>query len=234
MKQERINVRDIIHAQKQAAKSVHNSQKFSDFEKRMLMRKSTVKSQVVDAEQPANLPENDLDDLGLEALDDVADDFTVTENKDLQDCCRLKVLDVDVEPLQINNITDKHGVLSNKIEEFMSQYGTAVVPLSAIGITSTLSSLERFDILEVDGVCYAMNRKPRENYLSIYKRQILDALEAGKTFCDSLLIKINCGIEEVITLNLSQIEWSYVCTWFSNYNAAVTVRNHDVVLTVGS
>ena len=65
MKKERINVRDIIHAQKQAAKSVHNSQKFSDFEKRMLMRKSTVKSQVVDAEQPANLPENDLDDLGL-------------------------------------------------------------------------------------------------------------------------------------------------------------------------
>ena len=200
MKQERINVRDIIHAQKQAAKSVHNSQKFSDFEKRMLMRKSTVKSQVVDAEQSANLPENDL----------------------------------DVEPLQINNITDKYGVLSNKIEEFMSQYGTAVVPLSAIGITSSLSSLERFDMLEVDGVCYAMNRKPRENYLSVYKRQILDALEAGKTFCDSLLIKINCGIEEVITLNLSQIEWSYVCTWFSNYNAAVTVRNHDVVLTVGS
>ena len=126
----------------------------------MLIRKSTVKSQVVDAEQPANLPENDLDDLGLEALDDVADDFTATENKDLQDCCRLKVLDVNVEPLQINNITDKYGVLSNKIEEFMSQYGTAVVPLSAIGITSSLSSLERFDMLEVDGVCYAMNRKP--------------------------------------------------------------------------
>lgn len=234
MKQERINVRDIIHAQKQTSKSVHDSQKLSDFEKRMLMRESTVKPLVVDTEQPANLSVNDLDDLGLEALDDVAEDFTTTENKDLQDCCKLKVLDVDVEPLQINNITDKHGVLSNKIEEFMSRYDTAVVPLSAIGVTSTLSSLERFDILEVDGVCYAMNRKPRENHLSIYKRQILDALEAGKIFCDSLLIKINCGIEEVTTLNLSQIEWSYICAWFSNYNATVTVRNHDVVLTVGS
>lgn len=235
MTQERVNIHNILQAQETLPRQQMDSTTMSKFEEKIL----NIKHIEVDAKATANTPlmvdntgsppilqnEIDLDDLGLDSFEESA--ISVADGE------VLGVEEVDAEAIQIGNISDKFGKLSDKIDSIAVVNNLAVVSLRDAGILAQVSSLMRHDIVDVCGVRYAMKREPRESILEIYKNQICESLSLGLSYEESLIMKITNGSKTMTTLKLSRIEWSYLCKWFSNYNARVTVRSGDVFLTVG-
>lgn len=130
----------------------------------------------------------------------------------------------------IDEIKDTYGKLSERVAETMQRLQMDVVPFSAIDIMPQVTELKEHYITEIDGMKYASNTKVDTDKVSKYKDAIYDSISSGMPYRKSLYIEKD-GIK---TLILSELEWSFLCSIFNNYNPRLVItKDHDFVLCVG-
>ena len=130
----------------------------------------------------------------------------------------------------IDEIKDTYGKLSERVAETMQRLQMDVVPFSAIDIMPQVTELKEHYITEIDGMKYASNTKVDTDKVSKYKVAIYDSISSGMPYRKSLYVEKD-GIK---TLILSELEWSFLCSIFNNYNPRLVItKDHDFVLCVG-
>ena len=130
----------------------------------------------------------------------------------------------------IDEIKDTYGKLSERVAETMQRLQMDVVPFSAIDIMPQVTELKEHYITEIDGMKYASNTKVDTDKVSKYKDAIYDSISSGMPYRKSLYVEKD-GIK---TLILSELEWSFLCSIFNNYNPRLVItKDHDFVLCVG-
>lgn len=130
----------------------------------------------------------------------------------------------------IDEIKDTYGKLSERVAETMQRLQMDVVPFSAIDIMPQVTELKEHYITEIDGMKYASNTKVDTDKVSKYRDAIYDSISSGMPYRKSLYVEKD-GIK---TLILSELEWSFLCSIFNNYNPRLVItKDHDFVLCVG-
>lgn len=134
----------------------------------------------------------------------------------------------------IPSITDTQGYLSQKVQAAMDEYHISVIPISEVGILAQVTELQSHNLLELNGVKYAMSRELNRDKLIAYRDAIYTSLSSGLPYKKSLFIEVETDEGSFKTLDLIKTEWDYVCSLYKNYNPRLTItEDNDFVLTVG-
>jgi Fe-S-cluster formation regulator IscX/YfhJ len=124
---------------------------------------------------------------------------------------------VDTEVVELEEIRDDYGRISDLIESLEECTGLSVIPLEMGHIAPEVTKLERHDIYEFDGERFAMSHHLRKKIIDGYKARIIKVLSSGLPFKESLNVSVEYDGKEYVTLQLSQDEWTYLMAIFRNY-----------------
>ena len=143
---------------------------------------------------------------------------------------KLSIDYVDVDAIDLPEINDTFGRLSDIIEAIEGVTGFSVIPLDMANIAPEVVSLQRHDIFIFGGKRYAMSHKLRENVIAAYKEKIMQNLGTGLAFTEDLVVPIKYDGHTYKTLALSKNEWSYLLSIFRHYKQSITVHNDSELL----
>lgn len=145
------------------------------------------------------------------------------------------VLPVDLiktEPIEIKEIVDTHGRLSDILESFEDDYGISVIPLRMAKIAPEVSKLDRHEIFSFGNNVYAMSQRIRNNVCDTYLSQIVSNISAGIPFELELMTSIVHEDETYETLLLSRAEWTYIMSKCRNFVESLTTDDNQTRLTL--
>lgn len=140
---------------------------------------------------------------------------------------------VDVDAIEIAEIHDTHGRLSDVIETFEDILHLSAIPLSLARIAPEVVDLKRHEIFEFGDERYAFSHRIRKDVVKDYLENISSNISTGLPF--ELELCTNISYEDKIypTFQLSRDEWTYVLSKFRNYKQElVTDNSTSIVLRV--
>lgn len=162
--------------------------------------------------------------------DEFVDDTIVEEKEETQE---LKVFFIDVDAVELPEIHDDYGRLSDAIEALENVTGLSVIPLQMANIAPEVVSLKRHTIFTFNGVRYAMSQRIREAAVNSFKERVMQALLSGLPFREDLVTSVRYEGNEYLTLALSQEEWTYILSLFRKYKQSLSIQNgNQLVLEV--
>ena len=132
---------------------------------------------------------------------------------------------VEVDGIELQEIRDEHGRISDLIESLEDCTGLSVIPLEMGHIAPEVTNLERHEIFELNGVRYAMSHRLRKKVIEAYKTRIIKVLSSGLPFKESLNASVEHDGNEYVTLQLSRDEWTYLMALFRNYKEKIYVSS---------
>lgn len=148
----------------------------------------------------------------------------------------IKLTNLTVEPIQIPEIVDKYGKLSDIIERYENGYSLSVVPLEMTTILPQVKKLQRHEILEYKGKRYASST---ERVVSVqrfqeYKDKIYETLAEGQAFVDNLHLSTVIDGIKVETLKFNMHELQLLFGYYRLYDPKlITTSNGDQYIVVG-
>lgn len=154
----------------------------------------------------------DIDDTEM-IVDDESVDAESVSITDID----VDISGVSVESVDLAEIRDEHGRISDLIESLEEFTGLSVTPLEMGHVAPEVASLERHEIFEFNGERYAMSHKIRKKVVDAYKTRIIKVLSSGLPFKESLNTVVEYDGKEYETLQLSRDEWTYLMAMFRNY-----------------
>lgn len=143
----------------------------------------------------ANGLEDNLEELEGHADAEVAIQVDITE---------------DVTPIEIKEIIDVHGRLSDILDSLAEEVGLSVIPLRMANIAPEVSKLQRHEIFTFAGERYAFSKVIRQNVCDRYIEQIVKNISEGVPYQLELITTITWKGNEYKTLLLSRAEWTYI------------------------
>lgn len=168
----------------------------------------------------------DPDDLDATSSDDIVTSYLAGDT--------IPVEYVSVEEVVIDEIHDKHGKLSEKVQAIMDEVNCSVIPFEAAGVLPQVVDFQNHDIVMLNNTRYIMSRSIRPEIISEFKQKIIATLESGLPYTKCLTTNVFVGTQSYATLLLSRIEWCYLCSMFKSYNAEI-IQNAEgqLMLKVG-
>lgn len=96
---------------------------------------------------------------------------------------------LDIAPLELSNIVDSTGKVSEKLHNFMMQYGITVLPLRECGVFETITAINGFEIVEYKGKKFASycGEDYPTSYIRKLENDIIDKISCAMIF----------GLEEI-------------------------------------
>lgn len=210
---------DVIREEMQRARNVSETPagfESDKFEDRIL---GMVKS----PESETDFSFEDPEDVDITNSDNVITSYLVGDS--------IPVEYVPVDEVVIDEIHDKHGKLSEKVQAIMDEVNCSVIPFEAAGILPQVVDFQKHDLVVLNNTRYIMSRDIRSDVVAEFKQKIIDTLESGLPYTKCLTIDIFVGTQSYASLMLSRAEWSYLCSMFKNYNALI-IQNAEGQLTL--
>lgn len=130
--------------------------------------------------------------------------------------------DEEVEPIEIKEIVDAHGRLSDIIDSLEDAVGLSVIPLKMANIAPEVSRLQRHEIFTFGGERYAFSNKIRQNVCDRYLAQITKTISEGVPYQLDLVTTITWRDKVYTTLLLSRVEWTYIMSKCRGYKQTLT------------
>lgn len=138
-----------------------------------------------------------------------------------------------VEAIELNEINDKHGRLSDALESLEISTGFSVLPIALAHIASEVKTLARHEIFEFQGVRYSMSPNIRKAEIERMEADILKTIQDGVVFRESLMTTFAYKGKIYSTLLLSRVEWDWILSRFKLYKHSLRViNNSDIILIV--
>lgn len=138
------------------------------------------------------------------------------------------------EEVEIGDIIDTYGKLSDRVDEIMVKASTTVLPFTATGVLPQVVEFQRHDIFTINGDRYVMSRQIRKPVMDQFREAITKTLKSGLPYTKVLMVDVVIGTESFESLLLDQAEWTYLCSLFRRYNARVFRDSRgQLVLKVG-
>ena len=211
---------------------------------RKIIKEEIPASMGSDSDGNAAVPD-EFDVIAMDKLADGEDEVVITDvdgveplapveepvitHKQIVEIEEITIVPVKVDPIEIPSIRDTQGRLSDLVDDLMDSMQLSVIPMTAIGVRSQVSELKRHTIREFDGVKLAMNKDSvRDNVLAEYKDRIIEALQEGVPFKESLWCDFKGNGATCRTLKLSELEWSYLYKYFELYNLKIKAQKDPV------
>lgn len=138
----------------------------------------------------------------------------------------------DVEPIEVNQIVDKHGRLSDIIEALEEKTGLSVIPLSMANIAPEVTELQRHEIFEFGGERYAFSHRIRRNVVDEYVEAITANISSGIPFALELVTSVVEHDNTYKTLLLSRDEWTYVLSKCRNFKQSLIANDDETQITM--
>lgn len=156
---------------------------------------------------------------------DTADALDVADAVTKEDSMTISVDFVDTEPIEIPEIVDTHGRLSDIIESFEDSMQLSVIPLKMAGLTNEVSKLSRHEIFTFADEKFAFSQRIRKNVCDRYIDQIVANLSGGVPYTLQLVTTVTCDGKNYITLLLSRKEWTYILSKFRKFVQKLSTDN---------
>ena len=142
----------------------------------------------------------------------------------------LQVKHINVEPIQLQEINDTYGRLSDIIEAVEHSTGLSVIPLEMANIAPEVASFNRHDIFTFHNKRFAMSRVPRENVMDAYQEKIIQTLESGVVFREDITTNVKYKDKEYLTLKLSATEWTFLLSKFCRYKQSLRIVDDNSII----
>lgn len=137
---------------------------------------------------------------------------------------------VDEEAIDLPEIRDTYGRLSDAIEALERITGLSVVPLEMAHIAPEVISLQRHEIFSFGGKRYAMSKKPREITLKTMQDEIVTSLTTGLPYECVLNTTVQYDGQYYSTLSLSRVEWTLLMSRFRHYKQNLSFKNNGTLV----
>lgn len=142
---------------------------------------------------------------------------------------------VDVDSIELPEINDTYGRLSDVIEAVEKVTGFSVIPLTMAKIAPEVVSLQRHEIFTFNGVRFAMSNKPRKDTIEAYQEKIVQNLSTGLGFQENLYVPITYYGASYKTLSLSRVEWTLLLSKFRSYKQKIhTTDDSSLILEIST
>lgn len=136
---------------------------------------------------------------------------------------------LDIEAVQIDEIHDTHGRLSDIVESLESLLNLSVIPLRMANIAPEVVDLQRHEIFEFGGERYAFSKKMRKDKLDEYSTEIYQNLSTGLPFSLELVTSVSYQGTIYPTLLLSRAEWTFIMSKYRIYKEELNTDNKSSI-----
>lgn len=137
-----------------------------------------------------------------------------------------------VDAIEVTEINDRHGRLSDIIEALENETGLSVIPLQMGGIAKEVCSLARHKIFDFNNERYAMSYRIRRDVVDSFCERIVRTLSSGIPFSEVLNTVILYQGEEFNTLSLSEDEWTEILAKFRKYKQRLYIKEGRLVMAI--
>lgn len=142
-------------------------------------------------------------------------------------------IEKDVAPIEIKEIVDVHGRLSDIIDALSEEVGLSVIPLRMANIAPEVSKLQRHEIFTFAGERYAFSQVIRQNVCDRYIEQIVKNISEGVPYQLDLITTITWKDNDYKTLLLSRAEWTYIMSKCRDFKQKlITDQKSQITLKV--
>ena len=170
------------------------------------------------ADDTSNGLEDDLDFLGKNTASEMSIQVDIEK---------------DVAPIEIKEIVDVHGRLSDIIDALSEEVGLSVIPLRMANIAPEVSKLQRHEIFTFAGERYAFSQVIRQNVCDRYIEQIVKNISEGVPYQLDLITTITWKDNDYKTLLLSRAEWTYIMSKCRDFKQKlITDQKSQITLKV--
>lgn len=129
--------------------------------------------------------------------------------------------DDEITPVDIPEIKDEHGRLSDILEALEDELGISVIPLKMANIAPEVTMLQRHEIFTFGGERYAFSKRVRHNVCDRYTENIVASISEGLPFQMELVTGITWNDKEYRTLLLSRTEWTLILSKFRQFKQSL-------------
>lgn len=133
------------------------------------------------------------------------------------DECNIEVELVETNEINVTNIYDSVGRMSDAIEAVSRLTGYNVIPLSATDIPKEVEFLQRHALYPFGDVTYAMSNEVRMEKVHDYCTRISNYIAQGVVFTEKLNRTFSYGGLVYPTLDLTKFEWTLILSKFKSY-----------------
>lgn len=144
-------------------------------------------------------------------------------------------VNIDVSPIVIDDINDKTGRLSSKIEALEDKYNISVLPFEVTNLIPGVKNLQRHEFLMLNGIKYVSGTTRIVNSMLVEStvNDIKLALENGTPYITSLNTNVRIDGDSYRTIKFNSYELSYILALFRNFKSEVSQNaKGEVTLTV--
>lgn len=142
----------------------------------------------------------------------------------------LDVTYVPVDTINIPEIRDVHGRLSDAVEALEDATGLSVIPFSMANIAPEVANLARHEIFTFNGERYAMSHRVRDTVISDFVEKIVHNLSTGLPYSEDIVTSVEYCDQRYRTFLLSRDEWSLLLSKFRNYKQSLTTDNVSSII----
>lgn len=140
---------------------------------------------------------------------------------------------VDTNEINVTNIYDSKGRMSDAIDAVSRITGYNVIPLSATDIPKEVEFLQRHTLYTIDAVTYAMSNEVRTEKVEEYCTRIMNYIAQGVVFTEKLNRTFTYGDLVYPTLDLTKFEWTLIMSKFKNYKRRLFLKGEtDLFLEI--
>lgn len=145
----------------------------------------------------------------------------------------IKVDFMDVEPIVIDEIVDRHGRLSDILEALEEELHVSVIPLQMAKIAPEVTKLQRHEIFMFGKESYSFSQNVRRDVVDSILDSIISNISSGIPFSYDLITSVMYDGQSYRTLALSRKEWTYILSKCRNYKQSlVTDMANSITLNV--
>lgn len=144
-------------------------------------------------------------------------------------------VNIDVSPIVIDDVNDKTGRLSSKIEALEDKYNVSVLPFEVTNLIPGVKNLQRHEFLMLNGIKYVSGTTRIVNSMLVEStvNDIKLALENGTPYITSLNTNVRIDGDSYRTIKFNSYELSYILALFRNFKSEVSQNvKGEVTLTV--
>lgn len=144
-------------------------------------------------------------------------------------------VNIDVSPIVIDDVNDKTGRLSSKIEALEDKYNVSVLPFEVTNLIPGVKNLQRHEFLMLNGIKYVSGTTRIVNSMLVEStvNDIKLALENGTPYITSLNTNVRIYGDSYRTIKFNSYELSYILALFRNFKSEVSQNvKGEVTLTV--
>lgn len=142
---------------------------------------------------------------------------------------------IDVSPIVIDDINDRTGRLSSKVEALEDRYQVSVLPFEVTNLIPGVKNLQRHEFLMLNGIKYVSGTTRIVNSMLVEStvNDIKLALENGNPYITSLNTTVMIDGNSYRTIKFNSYELSYILALFRNFKTDVSQNaKGDVTLMV--